>query len=220
MKSFRVAYGNAVPAGPSSVSVSDLAQTYGLTPPFNLLTLMNRLKPETMGRESGKLGPSTTTGSAQLFMNSAGFWFFRGDVREDGLIGHHYVFAVAINGFLHPSGKAIVFAREGEVDGGADWRANSSRDSHFEASGREQFIEDNWDIIKNTRAEFKLHVSTDATEAFAAVMEMHIIVVVAVGAVLLMAPRGSKSTTRCELVPVADAQGGGGLELRCVTEYD
>ena len=156
-----------------TVSALDLAGRFELAPPFKLSSLIRRLDPVGFFWSSGDFGPSTTTGWAQIIMNSAGFYTYRGHVHESGLIGHHYTFAAALD-FRDERGQPIVFVAQGEVDGTAD--PFGSRDSDWAQHGHNRLIADRWDEIRGVRAEFDLRVTTDPIEAIPVITGLAIVI--------------------------------------------
>lgn len=193
-------------------SLRALARQTGLAPPVSVRQLERRLDPEELVLKSGALGPSTTTGRAELALQSNGFWSYRGRVRESGLVGHNYLFAVALD-VQDPSGKVITFVNEGNVKGTT---TPGSSDDEWQQNGHSAFIADQWDTVKRTRADFRLRVSTDPFQVVTTVLAGLFVGAAAVGyAVFVSDPK-----TKCEWGPFQDDQGGGGIEVRCRREFE
>src|SRR5215813_1755165 len=73
--------------------IRQLGEKIGLKIPFSVSSLMDaleRLPPQNVIFDSGPLGPSTVTASAQVAFTSDGFASFRGTIIESGGIGHDY----------------------------------------------------------------------------------------------------------------------------------
>ena len=219
MKSFRDAVAfdavtREVNPGPAS-SARDLAGVHDLAVPFSLSRLMLRLVPETIRKESGVLGPSTTTGSAELYVNSAGFWMLTGHMREDGFIGHSFAFGATLVGVNHPDGSPLLFMHKGQVDGGADPMGNRVHD--WRDTGHDKLIAENWDTIKVRGVRFLLRVTTDPDEVVSALLGGVVIGGAAAGVVYLFAS-GKVKCDPPELI--RDGQGQPGAQIRCRREEE
>ena len=95
-----------------AVDMGSLAQALGLNRPVRLSQViagLNNSPPDFRIFDSGPLGPSTTTGWAQVGFTIDGAVYFRGAVHESGLIGHNYTFAMAIANYRDASGNVPVF---------------------------------------------------------------------------------------------------------------
>ena len=122
MKKFREAATKRVPFG-HQISVRKLAQTFDMRPPVSLRTLINVLDnalPDFVVFDSGPLGPSTTTGEAQIRMTIDGQVTFTGKVHESGAVGHNYVFAMIVDAYHDSAGDALVFLHKGSVNSPID----------------------------------------------------------------------------------------------------
>jgi hypothetical protein len=175
------------------------------------ITRLRSLPPQTVVLDSGPLGPSTVSSSAQLAMNSDGYWSFRGNIHESGFIGHDYAFAMTLD-FLDASGKAVSFLQEGTVHGTTD--PFGSRDDDWQQNGHSSLIADNWVIIKTKGIRSNLHVSTNPIQAVEAVFAPIVLALSAAGYTLF----SPDAKTSCEWDPVTDSQGGAGVALKCHNE--
>jgi hypothetical protein len=169
-----------------------------------LIGTLNALPPATAIFDSGTLGPSTVTASAQVGIQSDGLASFRGHIHESGLVGHNYLFAIALRDLKDSKGNPLVFAREGNVKGQADI---GSSDDDWQIDGINSLISDNWDTAKNSRFDARLHVSTDPFQ----VVETIIIGLFAALGVVAVSLFVSDPNTKCEWSPGpgGDQQGAG-----------
>jgi hypothetical protein len=145
--------------------VRGLADFLGVGPAVSTRDLIRRLKPESIRRDSGSLGPSSVSGNAQLYLTSEGFWLFRGHVHESGALSHDYSFGAALD-FADPSGKGFAFGNSGTVHGTLE---PGSRDSDWHQSGYDRRIGRHWDELKHAGATFRLEVETGLDDVLAAV---------------------------------------------------
>ncbi|MFI9105512.1 hypothetical protein ACIGXA_33895 [Streptomyces fildesensis] len=147
------------------LSVRGLVSHLGLSGEISGRDLLRRLTPQSYYIRSGDLGPSTVTGKADLVVFSDGFWSYRGDVHESGLIGHDYVLGILLD-YVDPNGEVYAYANDGTVHGldiGSD-------DDSWQKDGWDQRISRNWDAIAAAGWQANLHVSTNllaAVEAMA-----------------------------------------------------
>lgn len=163
----------------------DLGIKLGLVPPFLLSTLAHRLSElplATLIFDSGEQGPSTTTAWAQVGMQRDGRTSFRGSIHESGAIGHQYISAVAFLDIKDAEGRTLVFAHPGSVAG--TWVVGKSTQD-WQDDGISQLVEAQWDQIKNSRIEWKLHVSTDPSDVLGLAAEGLFVGVVVVAAILV-----------------------------------
>jgi hypothetical protein len=193
-------------------SARDLALQLGMTVPISirgLVVTLDQLPPATVTFNSGTLGPSTTTGFAQVGLQSDGRSSFRVRVRESGLIGHNYFFAMALLDVVDSQGNMVVYTLQGEVHGTLDI---GDSDDDKQEDYFHPLISDQWNVAKNSRVSSRLHVSTDAFqtgEAIAAFVGIlfaaELAAAGAVGIVRFLADPG----TTCSWFP------GDGAIIRC-----
>lgn len=214
MQSFRDAVQNAADrkkAPPHfNGSTRDLARQLGMAFPISVLGLIQTLEglpPDTVTFNSEVLGPSTVTASAEVGLQSDGKASFRGRIHESGLVGHNYLFAVALLDVVDSQGKTLVFAHQGNVKGQLDI---GSSDDEWQVDGQNLLISDKWNIAKNSRFEFRLDVSTDP---FQAIETATLGLFIAVG-VILITLFVSDDKTECEWFPGPDEDGKRHL-VRC-----
>lgn len=210
--------------GVAVISARALASEFRLAPPTSLLAILRRLElkldPETIVRNSGELGPSTTSGWAQLLFNSAGFWCYRGHMHESGFIGHHYAFTAVID-FKDAFGRVIAFVQQGEIDGTVD--PFGSRDSDWQQNGHDPFFSDNWDSLKHCKAKFELRVTTDPSEAIVAIAGIGLVTAAAgVGFVVFASDPNVKCEARGNVdvsATASDVDVDAGADLSCRKEF-
>jgi hypothetical protein len=140
-------------------------------------------------------------------------------VHESGVVGHNYVFAAAFLDVVTSEGKTLIFASpEGTVHGTLDI---GSRASDFQIDGPNdptlsKFIADNWETVKRSRVEWRLHVSTNPIAVVEAVL-VGLFVAVGVGAGALFV---SDPNTHCEWFPPADPEHPGLRIITCTNEFE
>ena len=188
MVSFRAAANNMVPKS-DPVDTAMLVQQMGLTRPASLHKLINTLNahgPDSKVFDSGQLGPSTTTGWAQVGFTIDGGVAFRGSVHESGLIGHDYYFVMVIANYRDPSGKVVVFMYVGNVEGTSDDPLGSPKrdDSWNGGAIMDPFVAEHWDSIKASEWQANLSVDTKAGDVIKLVVESLFAGVVIAGIVL------------------------------------
>jgi len=196
-------------------STRDLALAMGMTAPISVIQLIGGLEglpPATVIFDSGTLGPSTVTASAQVGIQSDGLASFRGNIHESGAIGHNYVFAIALLDLKDSQGNTLVFAHEGNVKGQLDI---GSSDDSWQDDGHNSLISDNWDIAKNSRSQARLHVSTDPLQA----IETVIIGLFAAVGTVAVALFTTDPNTVCTWRTTGDPQGGAAVDLVCRQEF-
>jgi hypothetical protein len=162
MVSFREAAKKKVPVH-DSVSMQTLAQQLGLARPVSLSTLiadLNASPPDFVIFDSGKLGPSSTTGEAYVGMTIDGGVAFRGYVREGGEFTHTYAFGMVVDNYTDASGKVFLFLQRGTVGGTLD--PFHPREDDWAWPGTiDPFIADHWDSIKASNSHATLQVDLD-----------------------------------------------------------
>jgi hypothetical protein len=191
-------------------STRDLALAMRMTVPISLIQLvgtLDLLPPATVIFDSGTLGPSTVTASAQVGIQGDGLASFRGHIHESGAIGHNYLFAIALLDLQDSQGNTLVFAHEGKVNGQLNI---GSSDDDWQTDGHNVLISDNWDIAKKSGFHAHLHVSTDPMQAIETIITGGF---AAVG-VVAFALFASDPETKCTWGPSGDPQGAG-AGFRC-----
>lgn len=195
MESFRNSAKKKVPPN-SPVDMAALAGQMGLARPVHLSTMikdLNAAAPDFVIYDSGLLGPSTTTGNAQVGITIDGFVSFKGHIHESGFLGHDYVFTMSVFNLLDENGKLVVFQNKGSITG-TDQPIGSHRDDNWQQDGRYASIPSRWNSLKaiggSGASGWKalLHVDTDVAEAFTAFTEALIaagVIAAAVGTVVL-----------------------------------
>jgi hypothetical protein len=152
-------------------STRDLALKLGMRVPISvqgLVATMAGLPLATVIFNSGELGPDTVSGFGWVGIRSDGAASIRVHAHESGAIGHNFVLAMALSDVVDSQGKMLSFAIEGAVHGTFDPR---DRDEDKQTDGGPNpVISDQWNAIKNSRVESRLHVSTDAFQALEAVV--------------------------------------------------
>ncbi|GHB52484.1 hypothetical protein GCM10010347_22990 [Streptomyces cirratus] len=210
MTTLRSAASKFTPVG-NAMSVRGLVDHLGLRGEVSGRDLMRRLTPQSYDIHSGDLGPSTVTGRAQLVLFSDGFWTYRGQVHESGLVGHDYAFGVVLD-YTDPHGQIYAYAADGTVHGTTDL---GSRDDDWQQDGWDQRISANWDAIAASSWRADLHVSTNAfavVEAIAAGLGL----LVGGAALTVFA---ADPDTHCSPGGYQDSSGGAGVEIVCRREY-
>lgn len=168
---------------------------------------------------SGILGPSTVTGVCQVGFQNDGLCAFRGHVREDGAIGHNYLFVMVFPEIVDSDGHPLTFTHEGTVHGlepgdrADDWVEAGPQDSRVQ-----RLISDNWQKLRNgTRYESRLHVSTDPIGAVEVVGSLLLTLGFAAGvtALIVAAINGDVIVTfSCGITAGADGSPGFGCIIR------
>jgi hypothetical protein len=181
-------------------SIHSLAQGIGMSFPVSiqhLLTVLNGLAPASVTFDSGALTAGFVHGSAYLFLQSDGGIAWGGHVHESGAIGDHFRFAVALLDVKDAAGNVLVFVHEDTVEGQLDIGPS---DKNWNEPGINQLVADNWEQVRTTRIEFRLHVSTDVLQALETVFTIAPVVAgivagIVVGSIFLGAkacPEGSE----------------------------
>jgi hypothetical protein len=152
-------------------SIHDLTAKLGMTFPVSLLDLLkalNDLVPAGVTYDSGRFAAGNVHVSSQLYLQSDGGVSFSGQVHESGVSGDNFVLAMALLDVKDDSGNALVWVHSDTIAGQLDVGFS---DKEWHDYGFNQLVKDNWDAVKNTRVEHRLHVSTDplqVTETFIA----------------------------------------------------
>jgi hypothetical protein len=179
--------------------------------PTSIRTLSNN-PPLRVWRYSGELGPSTVTGRAQLYLDADGFSSYRGEMREDGAMGHNYVFYMALVGVTDDNGRVPTFVNTGTVHGSLN--IGSSNDS-WQHDRQDRFMADKWPAVEASSVHSNLHVSTDPLDAFetvtASLLAAGVIVVITV--ILIMG--ASDGSTKCGPSGLHNDQGPEPAEFGC-----
>lgn len=142
-------------------SIRDLALKLGMSFPVSLLALpraLNDLLPAGVTYDSGRFAAGNVHASAQLFLQSDGGMLFSGQVHESGAVGDNFVLAMALLDVQDASGNTLVFVHEDTIAGQV---GVGFSDKEWHNPGFNQLVKDNWDAVKRTRVETRLHVSTD-----------------------------------------------------------
>lgn len=214
MTTLRDAAHKFTPVG-GALSVRGLVGRLGLRGTVSGRDLVRRLTPQAREVRSGELGPSTVSGRAQLVLFSDGFWTYRGQVHESGLISHDYVFTVALD-YVDPDGQIYTYAADGTVHGTADI---GSRDDDFQLDGWDQRISANWDAVDAAPWKANLHVSTDVFSAIVAVAGTLAVVKIGAAAATAAVLFVASPNTKCSPGGYQDSSGGAGVEITCRQEY-
>jgi hypothetical protein len=113
--------------------------------------------PDTRIIKNGELKASTVEAFGELGIASNGEWLFIGKAHESGSFEHSYIFYITIQ-FNTPSGESICVALEndGKVYGSL---VSGDADDSWAQSGNDPRIAENWNLIKEAKAEFKLDVT-------------------------------------------------------------
>ena len=118
--------------------------------------------------------------TTEFGMNSRGDWFFKGHLHNDGFAGNVTTVATTPK-FTDASGRAFVVSAERSLGGTLD---TEDRNDDWAQAGTDDFILDNWDILRNAGA--RTVMETDTT--FGDVMNILLVglgsAVVAVGAAI------------------------------------
>jgi len=176
-----------------SGSIHDLAQQLGMSSPVsikNLMGVLSNLPPTSVTFDSGSIAAGSLKGSAYLYLQSDGAISWGGNVNEDGVIGENFIFAVALLDVKDNAGNTPVFSYEGNVAGQFNIGDSDDKWARYEAY---KLISDNWEQVKTTRVEFKLHASTDPLQVVETVFTTIAIAVVSIfsGSAVLSCPEGS-----------------------------
>jgi len=159
-----------------------------MTFPVSLLGLpstLDELLPAGVTYDSGRFSADNVHASAQLFLQSDGGMLFSGQVHESGVFGDNFVLAMALLDVKDSSGNTLVFVHQDTIVGQL---GIGFSDKEWHESGFNQLVKDNWDSVKHTRVETRLHVSTDPLQ----VVEIGaLFVAIAIGVVI-----GSISATK------------------------
>ncbi|MBV8992936.1 MAG: hypothetical protein JO287_04360 [Pseudonocardiales bacterium] len=160
-----------------TVDMAGLAQELNTGRPVSLMTLirdLNNALPDFKTFDSGPLGPSTTTGWAQVGFTIDGGVMFRGSIHESGFFGHDYTFAMSVANYRDSSGNLVVFAHSGSIEGtdsARPWHEPKRDDSWPSAADSQEgnasldsFVSENWDNIKSSPWHADLQVDTDVGE--------------------------------------------------------
>jgi len=131
-----------------------------------MIPALNGLPSAVVTRSSGPLTAGFVHGSAQVGLQSDGKGSFRGAVKENGVVGDNYLFAAALTGVKDDRGATVVFAHTGNVAGSLT--VGKDHDE-FQVNISDKIIADQWDLVRSSPVQFRLHVSTDpfqVTEGF------------------------------------------------------
>ncbi len=217
-------------------SIRDLALKLGLSFPVSLVDLLmtlNKLLPAGVTYESGRFASSNVHASAVLYLQSDGAVSFSGQIHESGVVGDNCVLAMMLLDFKDASGNPVVFVHQETVAGQLDVGFS---DKEWHEYGFNQLVKDNWEAVKRTRIETRLHVSTDpwqVTETvIAGLFAGRILAIgIVIGVILAgkscpegqqwkcgLRPIGSSPNER--LMPGEANHSGGGLEYLCHCEFN
>jgi hypothetical protein len=163
---------------------------------------------------SGQTTPATLGGWAELWMNSDGFWSFRGHVHDSGFFDLFYASLVVVN--PHDANlKTPVFQQNGSVTGSGN--PFGSNDDNWTQNGQDPFISDNWDKIKTAAATFRLHAQAEAFDVLEVVLAPEMLVlglgkafVEQVGQINIGGGSPNHSKVECETIVTND-----GFALHC-----
>ena len=176
---------------PSFKRGSTLSLAQGLTMSFpisikNVIGVLDGLAPTSVTSDSGPLTAGFVHGSAYLFLQSDGGRAWGGKVHESGVVGDNFRFAVALLDVKDADGNVLVFVHEDTVAGQLDIGFSDKEWNDF---GVNQLVKDNWEQVRSTRFEFRLHASTDALQV---VETVFVTIAIVVGAIL-----GGNEVTKC-----------------------
>jgi hypothetical protein len=174
--------------------------------PFNV-EVINGI-PQALLFTSPTLGPSTVTANASWILNSDGFFVFKGQIHESGVIGHEYGFGMALN-VTDANGVGFAVVHSGSI--GPNLPFGDPDDSWHDV-GFDQRIADSWTTIasSSTRARSGLNVDS---RILVAILDALAVPAIAVLAVVV------GSHIECndpEVVVVGDDRGAGvGVRTKC-----
>jgi len=160
-----------MPAFPPG-DIGALARALNLSPPVSiakgLIPALNALPFAVITRTNSAIedGSSTAHASAQVGLQSDGKASFRGQVKENGIVGHNYLVTATLSGVKDASGATLVFAQTGNVAGSLTIGKDHSE---FQIDTSSQVIADQWDLVKTVIPQFRLHTTVDPfqlTEGF------------------------------------------------------
>ena len=179
--------------------------------PTSIRALTN-LPPKTVVFDSGPLSSGTAHGNCQLSINSDGFWSFKGEAHENGIVGDNYVIGLALLDLKDSVGATFAAIHGGTVHGTL---APGEEDDKWEGvrgfegdCGFDQRIADQWDIVVNSGTRSTMHTATNAGDVIGAVFEGIIIGAVAI----FLASPGTTCATAVDE--------NGNPELRCSNKPD
>jgi hypothetical protein len=142
-------------------STHDLAMKLGLSPPVStqgLLGALDMLPAASRTYQSERLISGYVHGSATLFLQSDGATAFSGQVHESGVVGDHFVMAVALLDVRDANGNTPVFVHKDTVVGQLQIGFS---DKNWNDYGGSAVIRDNWEAVRTSRIQTVLKTQTD-----------------------------------------------------------
>ncbi len=174
-------------------SIRDLAMKLGMSVPVSLLDLpkaLNELLPAGVTYDSGRFAAGNVHASAQLYLQSDGGMLFSGQAHESGVVGDNFVLAMVLLDVKDAAGNALAFVHDDTLAGQLDVGFS---DKEWHTPGFNQLVRDNWDAVKHTRVETRLHVSTDPWQVTELAIAGLVGVAVAIGGIFaVQCPKGEE----------------------------
>ncbi|MEH2001664.1 MAG: hypothetical protein V7L00_23470 [Nostoc sp.] len=170
---------------------------------------LNELLPAGVTYDSGRFAAGNVHASSQLFLQSDGGMSFSGQVHESGVVGDNFILAMALLDVKDASGNTLVFVHQDTIAGQLDVGFSNKEWHDF---GFNQLVKDNWDAVKHTRVETRLHVSTDPLQLIETVIGglfAAIGVVIGIISATKACPEGSHWECRPVVGGSPPSQGGG-----------
>jgi hypothetical protein len=152
----------------------------------NVIGVLDGLAPASVTSDSGPLTAGFVHGSAYLFVQSDGGIAWGGKLHESGVVGDNFRFAVALLDVKDADGNVLVFVHEDTLAGQLDIGFSDKEWNDF---GVNQLVKDNWEQVRSTRFEFRLHASTDALQV---VETVFVTIAIVVGVIV-----GGNEATKC-----------------------
>lgn len=120
--------------------------------------------------------------NVELWMNSAGDWNYKGDMRDSGFFGFNVTVASTLN-FQDAAGNIMVFNVERHLDGTTSF-GNDRSDDWNQVGIQDSFIRDNWEHIRF--AGMRTHMDVDTTfgevvQIIGTAFAVAVVVIVAIG---------------------------------------
>ena len=142
-------------------STHDLVRRLGMSFPSSikdLLATLNSLPPDSVTFSSGRNVTGTVHWSGTLFLQSDGGSAFSGQVHESGPVGDKFVMAIALLDVKDALGRPLVLPHEDTIIGQLEIGFS---DKEWNTPGGIPAVADNWEQVKATRVQWKMHTSTD-----------------------------------------------------------
>jgi hypothetical protein len=213
-------------------SMHSLAQQLGMSFPAsiqNLSGILQGLPNASITFDSGNIVGGNVHGSSQLFLQSDGACAFIGRAHESGAIGDNFFLAVVLLDVKDASGQSFTLSHDDTLAGQLEIGFN---EKNWHDYGSHELIRDNWESVKASGVQFRLHASKDPFQVVEiAVSAFFVALGIAAGVVRLSrfcSDQGSE--WQCGLVPSGDpngpmnpgdpAQVPDGMKFRCRCEFN